>query len=463
MAANIDKKKAGTADIVKMIATLGIPMIVLQIPTNTMFTEQLRLFLAITLLAILAYAFENFNQTLVSLALPFAYTLCNVAPAEVVFSPWSSNIPWMVLGGLMLANMAEKTGLLKRIAYKCLIWTGGTYRGIIYGLGLAGFAATILLSGNGIIPMAALAYGLCLALNLGKSKASAGIMLASAFSCIMAGSFSFNPAYFMYAAFGNVTPNLSWVDFFLKQPVGIIYFLVVLVLVERLCRPKEEFNNKNYFVAQYDQLGKMSLPEIKSVLICGVLFLFIITGNIHKIPVIWGFGIIPLLAFLPGINVCDAEDMAKTNFGITFFTAACMSIGSVGATLGIGQLVSELALPILSGQSPTTLLFFLYVLCIVLNFLMTPIAIAAAFTLPFVEIATQMGLNPHAMLLFMIQALDQVFLPYEYVMYLVVFSFGMISIKDFVKIMTLKTICCTLYLFFLLLPFWHFIGFLYLR
>lgn len=136
------------------------------IPVNEVFTMQLKLYFVVTLAAILAFAFENFNQTLVALALPFAYTLFNIVPANVAFSPWASNVVWMVLGGLMIADMANKTGFLKRIAYKCIIWAGGTYRGIIWGLGLAGMITTILLAGNGIIPMAALAFGICTALDM---------------------------------------------------------------------------------------------------------------------------------------------------------------------------------------------------------------------------------------------------------------------------------------------------------
>lgn len=68
---------------------------------------------------------------------------------------------------------------------------------------------------------------------------------------------------------------------------------------------------------------------------------------------------------------------------MVFFSAACMSIGTVGTTLGIGQLVSELAIPILADKSFTVIFFFIYVLFVLLNFVMTPMAIAAAFSMPF--------------------------------------------------------------------------------
>ena len=112
------QSKTSKADVVKMVVTIALPLAIMLVPANELFSAQLKLYFAVTLAAILAFAFENFNQTLVALALPFAYTLLNIAPAAVVFSPWSTNVVWMVLGGLMLADMANKTGFLRRVAYK---------------------------------------------------------------------------------------------------------------------------------------------------------------------------------------------------------------------------------------------------------------------------------------------------------------------------------------------------------
>ena len=452
--------KTSRADILKMVVTIGLPLVIMLIPVNEIFTMQLKLYFVVTLAAILAFAFENFNQTLVSLALPFAYTLFNIAPAAVAFSPWASNVVWMVLGGLMLADMANKTGFLKRIAYKCIIWTGGTYRGIIWGLGIAGIIATLLLAGNGIIPMAALAFGICCALELKKTKAAAGIMLASAFGCILSGAFLFNVGPNMYAGFAGMTMSLTWIQYFTHQIVGLVYFAVVFLLIVRLCKPKEPLNGKAYFVEQYASLGNASIAEKKAAAICALLLVMLLTTDLHHIQALWVFAIVPLLAYLPGIKVCDDQDMKNTNFGMVFFTAACMSIGTVGTALGIGQIVSGIAVPILAGKSFSFVFFFIYVLFVLLNFVMTPVAIAAAFTMPFAQICVNLGINPEAFFLFETITLDQVFLPYEYVMYLVVFSFGVMQLKDFVQLMTMKFIVATLYIFVLLIPFWRLIGFL---
>lgn len=291
--------KASRIDIVKMVVTIGLPLAIILIPINEKFSSTLRLYFVITLFAILAFAFENFNTTLISLALPFAYTLFKVAPAAVVFSPWSTNIVWMVLGGLMLADMANKTGLLKRIAYKCIIWTGGTYRGIVWGLGIAGIFSTLLLAGNGVIPVAALALGICSALDIKKTKAGAGVMMAATFGCVLSMSFMFSVGPATYAGFAGMTISLTWFEYFTHQAVGVLYFIIVFLLMEKICRPKEPLNGKAYFAEQYAALGKTSGDEKKAVGICILLLVLLMTTNIHHIQAMWIFAVVPLLAYLP--------------------------------------------------------------------------------------------------------------------------------------------------------------------
>lgn len=100
-------------------------MILLLIPGNEIYTTQLKVFLALTLAAILMFAFENLNQTVVALLLPFLYIVLKVAPASVALSPWTQTVPWMMISGLILANVLQSIGLLKRVAYKCIVLTGG--------------------------------------------------------------------------------------------------------------------------------------------------------------------------------------------------------------------------------------------------------------------------------------------------------------------------------------------------
>lgn len=287
--------------------------------------------------------------------------------------------------------------------------------------------------------------------------------MGAAFSCMLPGWFLFTPIFYLYGSFASAaigTPHFAWLDFFTKQWPCFFAFVLVLFLITKLCRPKEAISGKAYFKQEYQSLGKLSVAEIKAIIVCLLLLGFIMTTDIHGISAMWGFAVIPLLLYLPGIGIAEEHDLEKTNFSMPIFVVACMSIGTVGASLGLGKIFSDLALPLLTGKSVTFVFFFIYILCVLLNFLMTPIAIAAAFTLPLCEICMQLGINTNALLLFLLQALDQVFLPYEYVMYLVAFSFGVMELKHFVQLMSMKFLVNIIFMFAILLPYWHLIGFI---
>lgn len=69
-----------------------------------------------------------------------------------------------------------------------------------------------------------------------------------------------------------------------------------------------------------------------------------------------------------------------------------------------------------------------------------------------------MDLDPLPFVYLLVHSSEAVVLPYEYVPYLVVFSFGFIKMSDFVKMSLYK---CPIYLIsvlVILIPYWRLIG-----
>ena len=178
-------KKVDWSYLLKWAIIILCPLLILCVPVNEMFTWPVKMFFVITLLAILLFALETIQQTAVAILLPIAYVVFQIAPSTVAFSPWTGNIPWMMIGGLILSNVLQNIGLLKRIAYKCIILTGCSYKGIIYGIGLAGLILNVMIPAQATIPLAALAFGICQAMGLKKSKAAAGIMLSAGLAALL--------------------------------------------------------------------------------------------------------------------------------------------------------------------------------------------------------------------------------------------------------------------------------------
>lgn len=128
--------------------------------------------------------------------------------------------------------------------------------------------------------------------------------------------------------------------------------------------------------------------------------------------------------------------------------------------MGFGDLISQAIVPIIEGKSYTFVLFLVYIGYFVLNFIMTPMAITVTFTLPLAQVAMDIGMNPVALYILMGNASDQILLPYEVVLWLVYFSFGMIHMKDFIKFMSVKTVINMLFMFLFMIPWWKISGFL---
>ena len=140
---------------------------------------------------------------------------------------------------------------------------------------------------------------------------------------------------------------------------------------------------------------------------------------------------------------------------------SCMGIGSVATSLGLGAIIGNMAGPLLSGQNVYVLFLGIWALMFIGNFVMTPLAMMAAFTVPLIALGQTFGVNPLSIFYFMFTSFDQIILPYEYVKYLMFFGFGVISMSDFMKYMSAKSVLNFIVCFVLLIPWWMFTGFLY--
>lgn len=453
--------------LISWLVTLAAPCLIMLLPTSEVLTPQLRMFLAITFTAVLFFIFEQVSGVVITILLPIAYVLILKAPVEVAYKPWSMSILWMLIGGFVLANLMEKVGLLRRIAYKCILVTGASYKGIIWGIALAGVIIFLLMpNDNAAVTIAALAYGICISLGLKKGPEAAGIMLASAVAAILPSCFLFNTGIFLFFGLGvSVTGpmTIGWFELLYQCFPYMIYYVSLFYIIIVLFGKNAQLNGKEYFQKEYDDMGKITADEKRVLIDVALLMAFIFTESFHQIDVLWGFAVIPFLMFFPGLKVADESDLKNVDWGMIFFAAGCLSIGTVAGSMGIGNLIGQIAVPFIEGQSHTMVLLMVYIAYFLLNFIMTPMAINVTFAMPLAQVATDIGLNPTAMYILMNEASDQVILPYEAVIWLIYFSFGMMRMKDFIKFMSVKSVVHLACTFLLIIPWWKITGFLFLK
>ena len=362
-----------------------------------------------------------------------------------------------------MAAVLERIGLLSRFAYWVISKTGAGYAGILIGLAIVGFVMTQVIGGR-VVMMATLGYGICIAFGFGKSKESAGIMLVAAISCIVPESFRFSGP---MAVIGNgeaVTGPMALLGFtealYYNLPLILFYMLAVFMAI-KMFKPDQAIEGKAVFAEKLKEMGKITTDEKKGIVIIAAYFLFIITSDWHKLSMEWGMALIPWLLACPLIGPYKPQDLKQINFGMVFFITACIAIGTVATSLGLGELLSQIATPLLEGQSVYTFFLSVWVLMFVGNFIMTPMAMIATFTVPLATLAQVLHISPMSLYYFMCTAYEQVILPYEYAKYLIFFGFGVVSTKDFIKFMSAKAVLNFIICFLLLIPWYKFTGFLY--
>lgn len=461
-----EMEKMDKKTLIKWFVTLAIPLFLFLIPCGEVYTWKLKLFFVFTVMIIFMVAFEFFDALVPAMLLPTLYTVFGVVEAKVAFSSWTSTTLYMILGAFILTTVLDDSGLLSRIAYWVIRKSGGSYTGVLYGVFFAGITLAIVTFNSSYVIMVTLAYGICKAMGFGKSKESALVMMTGAMGALTVKVFIFNPVYVSLAEAGTqqFIPDftIAWHHQLIYNFPAFIMAIVFIWVLTKLYKTKKiQFvGGKEYFESEYEKLGPMSLAEKKSVVILLAMMLFIVTNPIHGLPVAYGFMLFPWLFFMPGINVGTKESIKKVNFGVIFFAGACMSIGTVATTLGINTILSQAVTPILADKSPAVVLYAVLIIGTLSNLVLTPTAMMGCLTTPLVQISMDLGMSPWPAILTTIYSTDMIFLPHEVAVLLIFFGFGMMSMKDFIKLYSIKNLVVLILFGVLQIPYWYLIGLL---
>lgn len=460
-----EKMHVDIKQLIKWLVIVGIPILICLLPASEILTSNIKLYLAITLFGILTFVFEPFDYAIGGLIMMSGYVLSGLTTFDVAFKPFSQTVPWMVFGCLLLINIVQnRTTLIDRIACFCMIKTGGSYNGIIYGLTILSIVINIIVPGVfTCMAIAVLAYGVCEAMDLGKTKAASGIMLAGIVGFVEAWAFIYCPPDMgvIVGAANNIVPLTM--DYFTHLKYGIIYLpfpFIMAFLITKFCKPEKEINGKAYFAEHQEKLGPITANEKKVILVLLLFVIYLFTYQWHKIDMTWGFMLAPMLLYFPGLNIAKKQDVAGVNYPMVIFVASCISIGIVAGEVGVPQMISQQALPYLTGMSSSLFILCTYCFVVLFNMIMTPMALVASFVAPITQIAVDMGINPYPVLFAFNRGCYNLILPYEAAIVAAFFAFGNTKLDCFLKVWVTKIFLSAIWLFLVACPYWKFIGFL---
>lgn len=449
----------------KWLITLLLSLLCLAIPEQGFITYEVKFFFAITVFGLALAAFELIPIFAIGIIMPVLWIIFKVAPVEIVMSAWTGTTVLMLIGSYFLGATLEDSGLLRRIAYFIMSKTKGSYFILLLGLMLVSVLLNILAMGWGFLISAPLAYGLYVSLNTKDHNVAVGIAAAAMLGGCTAHSYTWqatNWAIIMNAGANYLSPA-SISPLTLMLHCWPLFFISVFILyaTSKLWKPKEDLGDVSYFKEQLVKLGKITHREKVNCFMMVFLLIYSFTTNIHGLDINLGFAIIPWFVYLPFLQGADEHTLKKLNWQMIFFVVACLSIGSVAGSLELGDVIAAACKTALNGSTNfVVILFTVFLIVFVLNFLMTPVAIFALIISPMLLLATELGIDPAVFAYAINASTEAIIFPYEYVPYLIAYSFGIISMKDFIKWNIFRSIIFFAGIFTILIGYWKITGLL---
>ena len=430
---------------------------------------NLPLYLALTTIAVVIWVFDLLPAVFVSAALTFAYLITNLATPEVVFSPWTTVLIWTTFGAAIFGEAMEQTGLAKRVALRCMLLTGGTFRGMLIGFGAGGIILGLLLASGfaRTVIFCAIGVGIIQALELDtKSRMSSLIMLGCFFaSAAPTMQFLHTSESFIWAFQILLKAIGAHVDFweylshmFLPNFLYVAICFAALYLARGSARLPDEDALKSVLRTRLEELGPMSSAEKRLLVLALISVLGFMLEPFTGLNAVWILCLAALLCYMPGLGIMHVESFTKLNIMFLVFVAGCMAIGAVAGVVGANKWAVAAIMPYLEGLPPTVSVICSYVAGTVANFLLTPFAATVAFTPAFGELGVQMGVNPLPLFYAFQLGLDQYFFPYEGVMFLYLFTTGCVTLKHIMPALGLRTLLAGILLVAVWVPYWNFIG-----
>lgn len=264
-----------------------------------------------------------------------------VAPAQVVFSGFASATLWLVLGGLILAEGVNRTGLARRLAGVVFDRYAGSYRQLVIAVVVASVVLSFLMPATVsrvllLVPIVAAAAervgferggngynGLCLAALMTTYQCGTAILPANAPNLVLTGS-----AEALYGV------NINYAEYlWLQFPVmGALKGVLIVVFICWLFRA--ELKPGSPVAAEPPAL---SPAERRMAVILIVALALWATDFLHGIKAGWIALAAAIACILPRVGVMPVTAFHDVRMGTFFYVAATLGIGLVTQETGLSD------------------------------------------------------------------------------------------------------------------------------
>lgn len=420
---------------------------------------------AVTLWAILLWMFELLPEAAVAMILPVLYVLFGVVPPEIAFKAWSSGTPWIALGGLVVGQAVIESGLVRRIACKALLLTGGSFAGIALALSatcllMAPFIPSIMAKVALMLP---LAVGICQTLRIEKKSAAASALFLTVFLALWSPKMAFLTASTDSVLTANLLAEvcglpISWLGWARDMLLPSLLWTALSISLVCVLRPSVPRLDRAYLQAQYDALGPLRGKEKRTAALVALLLLALVTDSYHQIQANWLMLLAAAASFLPGVALADAKTLEKTPFAVILFLTAALTIGNAATATGAARQVVLAITPFFAGLSEYGFVMSLYGLGFLSIFILNPLALVGTLLGSLAKLCTALGYSPYLAGYAMIMGFNLAVFPYEVAPLMLLYGAGYIRLAHLLKVLLLRAAAGFVFTSLITYPYWQLMG-----
>jgi len=301
--------------------------------------REAKVAIAMTVSAIILFITEALSFGHISLLIILVTCFTQIVSIDVAFSGFSSGAMFLIIGGMMIAKAVNDTPLTQRMTYYVLQKFGSTTSRVLAGIILISQVQAFFIPATAVRATLLLPVVVSLLQSFDHQRnpnIRRQFMLGVAFGGNISGTA------ILPAAIGNVLAveilniylgkTISYFEWLLYAfPIWILLIPTIWYIIRKVYPAetreiqgiKKEMNN------QLKGLGKVTIKEIRCLVILGITVLLWMTESIHHmhpaVPAIFA----AVVLSLPKIGVTTWENVIKINLDTIFVLGATLSLGTI--------------------------------------------------------------------------------------------------------------------------------------
>lgn len=414
--------------------------------------------------ALILFATSALPEHITALIFMLAAMLLALAPAEVVFSGFTSTACWLIFSGLIIGIAINETGLAKRIAQTFVSQLDSSYIKLISGIVIMATLLGFLVPSSMGRAVIFIPIAMAIATRCGFSQNSngfIGVALAAAFGCHVP-TFAILPANVPnMVLIGSAESIYNWVPLYaeyllLHFPVlGVLKAALVIGLILWLY-PDTPTRSSNP-----EPATAISKSEYKLIGVMTITLSFWLTDSYHHISAAWIGLTAACLLLMPGIGLVSQQSFnSKLNMGSLIFVVGILGLGALINDTGIGTITGSLLnawLPLSPDNSFVSYLSLAFTAFITGTITTLP-GVPAVLT-PFAEQMSQnSGFSLEAVLMAQVLGFSTILFPFQSAPLIVGMQIAGVPLKHAAKICLISTPIILLILFPLDYLWWSLLG-----